>query len=519
MGKSRPGLPPSPRMRNPGAVMRSRLSSIRGKKEVLGRKLKELSFELEQLDHEDHALDSEGKRRRLRSLSKEEKEKAKEAEQRRKEEAEELVQKLEAEKKEREHRVQERIGERIKRIQEATAEEAVRAKQAEEERKKAIKEEDLQRHKYFREKQQEELRRIKEQQEKFHVLPESKYFYKKAEERYNREVLLPMLETKKQELALKRNFAARVSSKEIAEHSRKHEELMKERERQRLGEYRKKKEEELQTLRHQRLLRGAVSNDIKKEYAEAKELAEKERLKKRSYRAKMVNYSELVRELRPVVVDSLKAAELKKMVNQLRHPVRERRNIKDEYSIDKIRALRLQSRTTSTCDKPKHSIDVGVLSSIQPSAAESRVELTVNCGVNTSCDRNPKRSSSRARYKLKRVLNKNAEDKQHHSADKRQSRSKPDYLEEMRKRRGGNYTSLKPHRYDWEADIKDPRLNSAEKCEKVMEKAAMMEENALMKEQVLEVSGGAAKNFEMGNYVSGMLLDSIRAKLAVLESL
>ena len=47
----------------------------------------------------------------------------------------------------------------------------------------------------------------------------------------------------------------------------------------------------------------------------------------------------------------------------------------------------------------------------------------------------------------------------------------------------------------------------------------MLEEQAKMKEKFLQLNGGAEKNPELGENVSNMLIDAIKAKLTILESI
>ena len=58
-----------------------------------------------------------------------------------------------------------------------------------------------------------------------------------------------------------------------------------------------------------------------------------------------------------------------------------------------------------------------------------------------------------------------------------------------------------------------------ENVEQIKIKAHMLEEQAKMKEKLLQFNGGTEKNPELGEDVSNMLIDAIKAKLTILESI
>lgn len=58
-----------------------------------------------------------------------------------------------------------------------------------------------------------------------------------------------------------------------------------------------------------------------------------------------------------------------------------------------------------------------------------------------------------------------------------------------------------------------------ENVEQIKIKARAIEQQAKMKEKFLELNGGTEKNPELGENVSNMLIDAIKAKLTILESI
>ena len=67
--------------------------------------------------------------------------------------------------------------------------------------------------------------------------------------------------------------------------------------------------------------------------------------------------------------------------------------------------------------------------------------------------------------------------------------------------------------------IKNNKYSLLENVEQIKIRAQMLEEQAKMKEKYLMYSGGTEKNPEMGEHVSNMMIDAIKAKLTILENI
>ena len=62
-------------------------------------------------------------------------------------------------------------------------------------------------------------------------------------------------------------------------------------------------------------------------------------------------------------------------------------------------------------------------------------------------------------------------------------------------------------------------INIHQNINNVKIKAKHLEEKAKMKEMQMSLNGGAGNNPELGEYVSNMYLEAIKAKLSILNSL
>ncbi len=67
--------------------------------------------------------------------------------------------------------------------------------------------------------------------------------------------------------------------------------------------------------------------------------------------------------------------------------------------------------------------------------------------------------------------------------------------------------------------ISNNKYSLLENVEQIKMKAQMLEQQAKMKEKLLQLNGGAQKNPEIGENVSNMLIDAIKAKLTILENI
>jgi len=67
--------------------------------------------------------------------------------------------------------------------------------------------------------------------------------------------------------------------------------------------------------------------------------------------------------------------------------------------------------------------------------------------------------------------------------------------------------------------INNDKYSLLENVEQIKIKANLLEQQAKMKEKILQLNGGTEKNPEIGEDVSNMLIDAIKAKLTILESI
>ena len=100
--------------------------------------------------------------------------------------------------------------------------------------------------------------------------------------------------------------------------------------------------------------------------------------------------------------------------------------------------------------------------------------------------------------------------------EKRQA-VKIDYLADRRKVRGTGSSPVQPLHIDLEKEIYDEDFDS-EKAERIRAKAERMDKQAIIQERLLgNFSNDNMKGIEVGDQVNDMIISSIRAKLALLD--
>ena len=67
--------------------------------------------------------------------------------------------------------------------------------------------------------------------------------------------------------------------------------------------------------------------------------------------------------------------------------------------------------------------------------------------------------------------------------------------------------------------IHNKKFSLIENVEIIRKKASYLEEKAKKQERFIELNGGASRNQEEGEKMSSMLIDAIKAKLAILDSI
>ncbi len=391
--------------------------------------------------------------------------------------AEEFVRKVSAIRNE----LKQRKNERERAIQEKLskeAEEQQRKDQAEAERKLQIKEEEKAKH-------VEELGLKKREREMLAKLatdhvPRKEYLYQKMTQQYEQEVEMPELEKRKREIAEKRNVYKPIRLVEIAEFQKKHDEQM-------MQSATERKKEQLRRLQEQFRYNQKVDKELKSVFTEEvikKDSAVREKIKEEEDQVKerhqrMKSYAKMVKESHQPTVSSAKALELKKQVEQLKHQPRK------------------PHKTALT--------PAGRNNSLNPSQ-------TPLLNLKTRVPQNVKKVPTKRNSQSTRSIDA--------AGDSKMKKPKIDYLMEMEKSRA---QVAGPRRSLLEQSLlklaADEQLSAVDRYQLIKAQTEALEQSARQKEELLAVrKGDMKKAVEIGGEVSDMYVNSMRAKLALLNT-
>eukprot|EP00826_Nyctotherus_ovalis_P009449 TRINITY_DN12500_c0_g1_i10.p1 TRINITY_DN12500_c0_g1~~TRINITY_DN12500_c0_g1_i10.p1 ORF type:complete len:423 (-),score=173.64 TRINITY_DN12500_c0_g1_i10:91-1359(-) len=395
----------------------------------------------------------------------------------------ELVAKLKGEKSERRRREEERLRLMEEKVSKESREYAEMLKKRDEELLSKKREDALKAHEQIKRRREEEQKKLAEARQRFHSIPEDQYLYRKLESKYNAEVLMPILEERKRELAQKRNRYKPISKEELDEHMKKHDFTIAQKASNKLSELRLRRENTLETQTALRQYKSSLMERHIQEEKRLREERERRKLEINERREKMENYAKLVKETHAVKPSETKATELKANIEKLKHPVRQPRDTRKDYDIAAIKK-KMQEEVRSTDSLPK----------VNQETVSFPSDHSTSRRIYREAKRNPKN--------------------QHHVTTEQRAKVN-DYLQELRYKRELNNEAAKSPNLDWHTDLKNDKLNSNEKYSLLMEKAKLIEEQARRKEQLLQVKG----QVDLNENVSDMFIDAIKAKLAILENL
>lgn len=197
----------------------------------------------------------------------------------------------------------------------------------------------------------------------------------------------------------------------------------------------------------------------------------------------MGSYAKLVKEITRINVSEEKSLELKTKIASLKHPVRQTRDTRKLYDLKKLNK-RMQKSSVSLADLRIHNENMPSRTSTQNSAkpglrqAKSNLKLGIQDGSGVK---------------------------------------RPNYLSELRKKRELSISQVGTKSYDWNLDLNNSQLNTAEKYNKIINKANELEKQANRKEKIYLEKG--KHNLSLSENITDMFLGAIKAKLSLLEQL
>ena len=451
--------------------------------------------------------------------------------------AKEFTKRMKKDTKSRQKKKDKTLKEMMERIKKDQEEHDRIMKEREDEMLKKRKEETESRYIKYLEKKKE--RKLETKQRIEGKAPKMKYLYQEKEDK-EKEDLYKALHNQKITLAEKRGLHNKpVTKEELDQHEMRFKEIKKEN----LAKLKKKQEEIRQKEEYQieqlKKFKTSISNEITNMDLREKEMRLHKELERRNLREKSKTYAQIVKETVQPSVDPQKQMERLKQINKLKHPKKTPQKV--HIGKDDLRAYirtggseqkhkpPLQSRESSAHLPPNKNLFSKDFDT-QSIQSDSKVK-----NYNFSYKKHPQKHPHLPRPLLP-SNNRGASSHVHNTSFERASYLERDiikremdrfnppssvkstYLQDQREKRSKQSGKFRKHALDWQRDIKDGKLNLAEKYNRIVDKASNIENEALKAEQLYRAKG-IGGDVMLGENISDMFIDAIKAKLAILDEL
>ena len=231
-----------------------------------------------------------------------------------------------------------------------------------------------------------------------------------------------------------------------------------------------------------------------------KEEEEKRKQQIHALREEKVNYGDLIREKKsPEINDNLKKVR-EKVIRSLEEP----KTVQVKYTLNK------QKKNRVLIKKRDYS---------KPSKYKWKLKLEDSASIEDEINNNLIKRPKRIIATMPRT----------NSID--QSKKKHDYLRDIIAEKEKNRVMsskdenqddvdvIKKNEKKWQKTLNNDKGTLMENISDVKEKINSLEKQAIMQEKLLKLNGGVGNNPEVGKKVSNLLIDSIEAKLSILNQL
>ena len=310
---------------------------------------------------------------------------------------------------------------------------------------------------YKRLRKEREQQQIKWAQAQKKLPPkESTYLYRRYEDKYQKEIQLPMIEKYNEDLLKRKKMIKSVTSNELEEHKRTHDQRIIVRAEEKRKELMGRQEIDKTFIEQQKRFQSKISKDTKNRDEELKKMSKLKQLEKKAMRQKMLNYSDVIKDVCKINRSSKKIREIAESIKKLKHPVRESRDVRKEYS---LAHLNMPTR--------------------------HKTPMTHSTSVNEDC-----------KY-IKKI----------------------NYLPELKKQRLKYYNEISNGKYNWKENAIDLNGSSEADYNNFFSKVNIMEKNVKIQEHLIENTRGHKQCADKEILASDMLMNIVKAKLAMFDKL
>ena len=348
----------------------------------------------------------------------------------------------------------------------------------------------------------------------------AKPLYKQIEESYQIKRVIPQIEQQKAQLEKKHQLFKPLDPQELNEHLRQHDEL------KRVQDYRRKKENDLKfkqakQANHAQVLPSKFTHAVMENDRREKEEKEKARLEKIANAQKRLQYSKLVKEMFvPTVDERRKEKEKEESLARLRKSRSGDRAFDRKVKIG-FDDFRSQGNYQRVKERERFDEREGEFESDERNYGKfgrKNFEIRDLYGFDGGSGGDGgdgkigvERNGVKEERRIKRINEQFLEGYE--------PVEKPDYIAEFRTRREMNEKNDKEVFNEIFNVIKRSDL-SQERVNKIVEKTEIIENRAKRKELHLDtVNMKSKKGIQTGDEVNEMIINTIRAKLALLDKL
>lgn len=285
--------------------------------------------------------------------------------------------------------------------------------------------------------------------------------------------------------------------------------------------------------------------DLQRKIKERKLLLEKENIDKTNLMKEMWrNRSQIIPNYRSPLLNVLKEEEIKNKQNEELEKMKKKITVKErnDYAKEKVPKPtinpKLQKDRENRIKRILNKRGRNRIKYIQSLKTRRQVEMNMKLGARSSThspvEQNSSSGQKNALFDQKQLLKSNSaldirtNEKIQEILSKKPRRSfispipvktrpsKPiDYLTELRKNR---VISLNLST-NWNKIVSNPKGNKIENLQLVKNQVDLIEEKAHLQKELMRINGGYGKNPDIGDKVSDLLIDSIKAKLTIINTL
>ena len=244
-------------------------------------------------------------------------------------------------------------------------------------------------------------------------------------------------------------------------------------------------------------------DNIAEKEQKRKEEEEKKKQQAHALREERINYGDMIRERRsPEINDGLKK-EREKIIRTLEDP----KTAQVKYTLNKQKKNRIiiKKRDNTKPSKYKWKLKLEDSSSYEDEINNNLIKKPKRINLKTIPRTNSLVNQGKKYDYLRDII---AEKEEKNRLKSSQNNNENDDLKEV-----------KNMEMKWDKSINDSKGTLLENISDVKEKITSLEKEAKMHERLMKLNGGVGNNPKMGKKVSNLLINSIEAKLSILNKI